>query len=237
MSKQLKLLIIDEIHLLNDERGPVLECLVARTLQNIEREQRVIRMLGLSATLPNYLDVAAFIHVRRENVFFFDAKFRPIPLIQRYIGIKEPMHLIKGPRRCQKDIYNDVCYDLAHNVLEHNKQVLIFVHSRKETITTAKFFLENALKKGHLYRYRPKDHDKGHLQRIQDKELQKLAPEGLGFHHAGMLRRDRNIVEKMFLDGNMRVLVATATLAWGVNLPAYAVIIKGTDIYDPMRGG
>lgn len=29
------------------------------------------------------------------------------------------------------------------------------------------------------------------------------------------------------------MLVATATLAWGVNLPAYAVIIKGTDIYDP----
>jgi len=33
------------------------------------------------------------------------------------------------------------------------------------------------------------------------------------------------------------VLFATATLAWGVNLPAYSVIIKGTDIYDPARGG
>ena len=54
---------------------------------------------------------------------------------------------------------------------------------------------------------------------------------------AGMLRRDRNIVEKMFLDGNIRVLVATSTLAWGINLPAYSVIIKGTEVYDASRGG
>jgi replicative superfamily II helicase len=48
-----------------------------------------------------------------------------------------------------------------------------------------------------------------------------------------MIRSDRNAVEKMFLSGEIKMLVATATLAWGVNLPAYAVIIKGTDIYDP----
>jgi len=52
-----------------------------------------------------------------------------------------------------------------------------------------------------------------------------------------MLRRDRNIMEKMFLEGHVKLLVATSTLAWGVNLPAYSVIIKGTDIYDPSKGG
>lgn len=41
-----------------------------------------------------------------------------------------------------------------------------------------------------------------------------------------MLRKDRNEVEKCFLQGAIKVLVCTATLAWGVNLPAHAVIIK-----------
>lgn len=51
-----------------------------------------------------------------------------------------------------------------------------------------------------------------------------------------MLRSDRNLVEKMFADGMARILVCTATLAWGVNLPAHAVIIKGTEIYDAKHG-
>ena len=38
------------------------------------------------------------------------------------------------------------------------------------------------------------------------------------------------MVEKMFADGIIKVLVCTATLAWGVNLPAHSVIIKGTQV-------
>ena len=50
------------------------------------------------------------------------------------------------------------------------------------------------------------------------------------------MRKDRNLVEKLFLEGHIKVLISTATLAWGVNLPAYAVIIKGTKVYDSSSG-
>ena len=53
-----------------------------------------------------------------------------------------------------------------------------------------------------------------------------MFPDGFGIHHAGMLRQDRNMVEELFSKGFIKVLVCTATLAWGVNLPAHAVIIK-----------
>lgn len=53
-----------------------------------------------------------------------------------------------------------------------------------------------------------------------------MFPEGFGIHHAGMLRSDRSLMESMFSKGHVKVLLCTATLAWGVNLPAHAVIIK-----------
>ena len=65
-------------------------------------------------------------------------------------------------------------------------------------------------------------------QGMRDRNLIKVTQNCVGFQHAGMVRNDRNIVEKMFKRGDIKILLATSTLAWGVNLPAYAVIIKGT---------
>merc|ERR1712000_277251 len=70
-----RLMIIDEIHLLHDERGSVLESIIARTIRQIEDTQEMIRIVGLSATLPNYEDVATFCRVKPENVFAFDNSY------------------------------------------------------------------------------------------------------------------------------------------------------------------
>jgi len=51
-----------------------------------------------------------------------------------------------------------------------------------------------------------------------------------------MTRVDRTLVEDLFADKHIQVLVSTATLAWGVNLPAHTVIIKGTQVYSPEKG-
>ena len=72
---------------------------------------------------------------------------------------------------------------------------------------------------------------------IHDKNLLDLLEYGIGIHHAGMNRSDRGVVEDYFNNGYLQVIVSTATLAWGVNLPAHTVIIKGTQVYDPEKGG
>ena len=59
---------------------------------------------------------------------------------------------------------------------------------------------------------------------------------GMGIHHAGMLRPDRKLTEQMFGDGAIRVLCCTSALAWGINLPAHTVVIKGTDVYIAEKG-
>ena len=52
-------------------------------------------------------------------------------------------------------------------------------------------------------------------------------------HHAGLITSDRKIVEDLFVQNKIQILVATSTLAWGVNFPAKLVIIKGTEFFDP----
>lgn len=63
---------------------------------------------------------------------------------------------------------------------------------------------------------------------MTNKELGDLVRLGIGVHHAGLSRVERTTMEDLFSDRHLSLLVSTATLAWGVNLPAHTVIIKGT---------
>ncbi|VDM17646.1 unnamed protein product [Hydatigera taeniaeformis] len=232
----LQLLIIDEVHLLHEERGAVIEALVARTLRQVEASQRLIRIVGLSATLPNYLDVAAFLHINpHRGLFFFDSRFRPVPLGMAFVGVRTSIPGISADL-----LMNQVCYERVIEQLRQNQQVMVFVHARGETARTARWLLDKASQSGDLEYFQVPPNCKTsdfikRTARVSDLALRELAPRGVGCHHAGMLRPDRSLVERLFGEGALRVLVCTATLAWGVNLPAHAVVIKGTRIYDPDR--
>jgi pre-mRNA-splicing helicase BRR2 len=232
-----RLICIDEIHLLHDERGPVLESIVSRTLRRSEQTGDQVRIVGLSATLPNYRDVASFLRVDPDKgLFHFDGSFRPCPLKQEFIGITDKK-AIK-----QLKIMNDVCYTkVLEQVGEHRNQMLIFVHSRKETAKTAKYIRDKALEEESIGKILRSDAASREILReesesVQNADLKDVMPYGFGIHHAGMSRSDRSTVEDLFNDGSIQVLVCTATLAWGVNLPAHTVIIKGTQVYSPEKG-
>ncbi|KAF2132591.1 pre-mRNA splicing helicase-like protein [Dothidotthia symphoricarpi CBS 119687] len=232
-----RLICIDEIHLLHDDRGPVIESIVSRTLRRSEQTGDQVRIVGLSATLPNYRDVASFLRIDPDKgLFHFDATFRPCPLKQEFIGVSDKK-AIK-----QLKTMNDVCYTkVLEQVGEHRNQMLIFVHSRKETAKTAKYIRDKALEEESIGKILRSDAASREILReeaesVQNADLKDLMPYGFGIHHAGMSRADRSSVEDLFADGSIQVLVCTATLAWGVNLPAHTVIIKGTQVYSPEKG-
>ncbi|KAJ0395648.1 hypothetical protein ATCC90586_003056 [Pythium insidiosum] len=305
--RQVKLLIIDEVHLLADERGPVIETIVARTLRRVESTQSMIRIVGLSATLPNYADVATFLRVYvppggdaaaqnaatnggRGGLFFFDSTYRPVPLDQTFIGVTTNPSALRDAVNMSTHELSTVTLDakddgdrlarrgddkapsggklrqiqqvmnkltLAHCLrqVRAQEQVMVFVHSRKETAATMRALIELAqLEDGGgdgdgqgspLDAFQPPSEVVGalpaslleRLQKSRNKELRDLAAYGLGIHHAGMLRSDRNLAEELFARGYIRVLCCTATLAWGVNLPAHSVLIKGTQVYNADKGG
>ncbi|OWM65237.1 hypothetical protein CDL15_Pgr008827 [Punica granatum] len=230
LSMLVKLLIIDEVHLLNDDRGAVIEALVEST-------QSMIRIVGLSATLPNYLEVAEFLKVNpQKGLFFFDSSYRPVPLAQQYIGISEHNFLAR------MELLNEICYKKVADAIKQGHQAMIFVHSRKDTAKTAEKLVEVARINDELDLFKNDAHPqfsliKKEVHKSRNKDLVKLFEFGVGIHHAGMLRADRGLTERLFSDGLLKVLVCTATLAWGVNLPAHTVVIKGTQLYDPKAGG
>jgi len=232
-----RLIIIDEIHLLHDDRGPVLESIVSRTIRRTEQTGEPVRIIGLSATLPNYRDVASFLRVDFEKgLFYFDGSYRPCPLRQEFIGVTDKK-AIK-----QLKTMNDITYQkVLEHVGQNRNQMLIFVHSRKETAKTAKYIRDKALEMDTINQILK--HDAGTREVLQEAassvnntDLKDLLPYGFGIHHAGMSRADRTDVEDLFASGHIQVLVCTATLAWGVNLPAHTVIIKGTQVYSPEKG-
>lgn len=234
----LKLLIIDEVHLLHNERGAVLEAIVARTfLQQQFMGQGGIRLVGLSATLPNWADVASFLQVNQERALFvFDSRYRPIPLQQTYCAVK------KIPGMTQVVISNNIVYDKVMAGIERGEQTIVFVHSRKDTAFTAKFILSHAHKELRMESIvQPGSETERILLEAVERErlclaLQQLIPHGCGIHHAGLRKEERALVEELFAQRHLKVLVCTSTLAWGVNLPANQVIIKGTRVFNSAKG-
>ncbi|ANB14830.1 Slh1p [Sugiyamaella lignohabitans] len=235
---KVKLLIIDEVHLLHEDRGAVIESLVARTLRQVESTQSMIRIVGLSATLPNFIDVAEFLRVNlQQGLFYFDASFRPVPLKQQFVGVKGKA----GSKQAQENI-DKVAYDKLIENLQQGHQVMVFVHSRKDTVKTSRTFMNMAQANGDMDLFDSSEVDgydgfKREMSKHKNKDMKELFDRGFGVHHAGMLRAERNMTEKLFMNGAIKVLCCTATLAWGVNLPAAVVIVKGTQIYDAKQGG
>ncbi|KAI2865748.1 hypothetical protein CBS12448_1667 [Aspergillus niger] len=235
--QKVRLLIIDEVHMLHDERGAVIESLVARTQRQVESTQSLIRIVGLSATLPNYVDVADFLKVNKmAGLFFFDQSFRPVPLEQHFIGVKGK----PGTKQSRENL-DVVAFEKVRDMLERGHQVMVFVHSRKDTVMTARMLKQMASEDGCENLFSCQEHEGysnglGDVKRSRARELRELFASGLGTHHAGMSRSDRNLMERLFSEGLIKVLCCTATLAWGVNLPAAAVVIKGTQLYNPQEG-
>ncbi|CAI6494293.1 AIS_HP2_G0016900.mRNA.1.CDS.1 [Saccharomyces cerevisiae] len=214
-----KLVLVDEIHTLKERRGATLEVILTR----MNTMCQDIRFIALSATVPNIEDVALWLKTNNElpaNILSFDESYRQVQLTKHVYGYSF---------NCKNDFQKDAIYNskLGEIIEKHadNRPVLIFCPTRASTVSTAKF-----LKHNHLSSRR------GNQKRINtsvsDKILYECMQQGIAFHHAGISLEDRSIVENEFLTGSINILCSTSTLAVGVNLPAYLVIIKGTKSWN-----
>ncbi|AXR83425.1 DEAD/DEAH box helicase [Natrarchaeobaculum sulfurireducens] len=220
--------VIDEVHLLDaDRRGSVLEVAISRL-----RRLCAPRVVALSATMPNVDDVAAWLDASEETTFEFDEAYRPVDL---HAGVKTYTHGENSFADKYRRLYRAL--DIAEPHLRDDGQALVFVSSRQDTVRAAKKARDEIAERDVPIGVRG-DYD-SHTElkdAIENETLYHSMLDGVAFHHAGLSKTDRDLVEEWFKAGHVELLFSTSTLAWGVNLPARCVVIRDTKIHDPLEG-
>ncbi|XP_065179224.1 DNA polymerase theta-like [Sycon ciliatum] len=245
---ELCMMIVDELHMLGDShRGYLLELLLTKVqfvstsrdpAQHIavastpsSHQLPAIQIVGMSATLPNLPAVACWL-----NAELYCTDFRPVPLTQ-YVKAGDTVYDIdmKKVRSVSgKTIKgdDDDIFLLSRESLAAGHGVLIFCPTKARCEKVALSLAEMAS------RLCPKPSTEEHtaLSNVADQlkstpvgldsVLSKTLPYGIAFHHAGLTMEERDVLEAGFRQQSIRLLVATSTLASGVNLPARRVLIR-----------
>ena len=224
--RDVSLIIADEIHLLNDvSRGPTLEVVLTRL-----REMTNSQIIALSATIKNAEEIAEWLKAKLVK-----SNYRPIKLDR---GVFYPYTLEIEDREQEITGNEDSEIILSRNTIEKKKQALIFVASRRSAEATSEK-ISNKISK------MISDDEKKELNKLssdilsvlnsptkQCKRLAGIVSRGCAFHHAGLVSKQRRIIEDGFRSGLIKILVSTPTLAFGINLPAWRVLIRDAKRYS-----
>lgn len=230
---EISLVVIDEIHLLNDiNRGPTLEVLATRLRQIVPHTQ----LLGLSATIKNSDEIARWLDAELVK-----SKYRPIKL---YEGIYHNGEIyFKGKEKEKAEGKRKVPeLLLIEDTLSRNKQALVFLSTRRNAESVAEKSCEITNK---FLTKRQKEILKDISNKIlnvleipthQCKKISELVKNGCAFHHSGLLSKQKTQIEDCFRRGLIKVICCTPTLAMGLNLPAFRCIIRDLKRYSAPFG-
>lgn len=229
--------VFDEIHFLDDpDRGTVWEECIILAPKNI-------KFICLSATVPNIKQLAAWMSsVRDEDFEVIVETKRPVPLKHFVFSNQQgaiPCEDIRKKLKTGKKTYTKPS---SRKVIEHalnNKTypILYFCFSRR--VCEEKAFLnrncnlltsdekreisilvEDLVEKYNLNEY----------ERLKD--MRELWENGIAYHHAGILPAAKEIVERLFTTGLIKMLFCTETFALGINMPANTVIFDSLEKFN-----
>ncbi|KAJ5601093.1 Helicase C-terminal [Penicillium lagena] len=249
----LGVVVLDELHMLDDEhRGYLLELMVTKLLLL----QQDIQIVGMSATLSNTEMLAQWI-----NAKFYISNYRPVPIDEYLVyenaiypaatsrqlfqtasklttAMSTSLHNTIPPQRLIdpssfKELSNaatNAMVALAVETAAGGYGALVFCGSRQGCQIHAATISEAMPSPAETDELGKRLDLLAELRSLScglDPVLQSTIIKGTGFHHAGMTTEERELIAHAYDHGVLRVLVATCSLAAGVNLPARRVIING----------
>lgn len=200
--------VMDEFHWFNDrERGFVWELALTFLPEHV-------KALLLSATIGNVVDVVSWSRVRHgRKLGFVTTDERRVPLETTWV---------------EDRLLPELLVELASgDDSKRSTPALVFCFARDECWETAEILKgKNLLQDGGRARIEAAlaELDADMTQGAGPK-LKQMLIRGVGVHHAGILPRHKEVVEALFLQKLVPVVVCTETLAAGINLPARSVVL------------
>lgn len=230
---KIKVLVIDEIHLIHDPtRGPTLEVIIAQ----IKALNPATQLIALSATIKNAVELADWLGGK-----LIQSSWRPV-VLKEGVFFHNTIKYNDGSTKTITGDTKQALELLVEESLRDGGQTLIFVNNRKSTISLANRL--SCIVGGLL-----SESEKKALKKMAGSMKQNLAEtisieqslissveNGVAFHHAGLESAQRRLVEQGFKDRFIKCIIATPTLAAGVNIPARRVIIRDLWRYDENFG-
>ncbi|KAF7952833.1 hypothetical protein EAE96_006059 [Botrytis aclada] len=246
----LGVVVMDEIHFINDEsRGYILE-LMATKLLSLEQG---VQIVGMSATLDNAELLAKWLN----NAKFYISNYRAVP-VEEHLVFENAVYpasssnrfyktasqlnsqnsgnstqaLPDPHRRIQTSQHKELSNPLINSVVALANEtarsgygVLVFCSSRLGCERDALLISQvlpsmDAIDPLLINRRRDLLNDLRNTSSGLDQVLEKTVLMGVAFHHAGLTTEERDLVAAAYDEGVLKVMVATCSLAAGINLPA-----------------
>ena len=216
MLKDVDYVIFDEVHFMDDrERGTVWE-------ETFIFAPKGIRFVSLSATIQNLDQLGSWIReIRDEDLTVVRSDKRPVPLKHGRVFRQAP----KLDRLLDEVQENNAMPVLVFSFSRKDVERLAYANQHRELLNDEELERMKALQLELVKSY---DLDESEL--IGD--VYRLARHGIGYHHAGMLPIHKEVVERMFCTGLLKMIFTTETFAIGINMPARTVVFASLKKYD-----
>jgi helicase len=224
--------IFDEIHMLDDpSRGPTLEILITK-MRRVCGEAQII---ALSATVGNAREIAEWL-----DAGLVESDYRPVKL-ERGIVLNGKTYYQEG----EEELFGDSTLPeirVAQDTLHRKKQALVFLSTKRnaeassERIAQAVEGLLTRDEKAGLADLSNRVLHALGKPTAQCERLSRIVAKGAAFHHGGLVNEQRKLIEEGFKSNIIKVVCATTTLGFGVNLPAHTVLVRDTSRYSEAFG-
>ncbi|MFB6133808.1 MAG: ATP-dependent DNA helicase [Halanaeroarchaeum sp.] len=230
--EDLSCVVADEVHLVDDaQRGPTLEVTLAKLRQRIPD----LQVVALSATVGNAEEIADWLDAE-----LVDSTWRPIDL-KTGVHFGNAVHFDDGSQRELAAGSKNQTAAIVEDTLADDGSTLVFVNSRRNAEAAARRLASvttsalDATEREALREIAEEIRDVSDTETSED--LAAAVERGAAFHHAGLAREHRTLVEEGFRDRLITVIAATPTLAAGVNTPSRRVVVRDWQRYDGTAGG